>query len=244
MQAITSLTGCSKAMAHRARRWCGLGERAQPDRHGRLRGNGLRSAGRRQGRRRRRDRGRSSQVRRRAAAGGCAGQSQPARRKRERPRTAISRRSAWPSCWRRGRPHVARSAAIFADRAEPDLLALLDLVALGTVADVAAAARAEPRIRGAGAQGHGGGANVGMAALIDASRLNRAPTCSDLGFALGPRINAGGRVGESDLGVRLLTTEDPDEARDIAPSSTGSTKNAADRGRGAGSRPRRRSKPA
>jgi len=58
--------------------------------------------------------------------------------------------------------------------------------------------------------------NTGLAALIDASRLNRPPTCSDLGFALGPRINAGGRVGESTLGVRLLTTEDPDEARAIA----------------------------
>jgi single-stranded-DNA-specific exonuclease len=58
--------------------------------------------------------------------------------------------------------------------------------------------------------------NIGMAALIDASRLSRAPSCSDLGFALGPRINAGGRVGESTLGVRLLTTEDPDEARAIA----------------------------
>ncbi|OYW14480.1 MAG: single-stranded-DNA-specific exonuclease RecJ, partial [Sphingomonadales bacterium 12-62-5] len=42
------------------------------------------------------------------------------------------------------------------------------------------------------------------------------PTCTDLGFALGPRINAGGRVGKSDLGVRLLTTEDMDEARGIA----------------------------
>ncbi len=58
--------------------------------------------------------------------------------------------------------------------------------------------------------------NIGMAALIDASRLKRAPACSDLGFALGPRINAGGRVGESTLGVRLLTTRDPDEAREIA----------------------------
>jgi single-stranded-DNA-specific exonuclease len=58
--------------------------------------------------------------------------------------------------------------------------------------------------------------NVGLAALIDASRLTRAPTCSDCGFALGPRINAGGRVGEATLGVRLLTTEDPDEARAIA----------------------------
>jgi single-stranded-DNA-specific exonuclease len=55
-----------------------------------------------------------------------------------------------------------------------------------------------------------------MSALIDASRLKRAPACSDLGFALGPRINAGGRVGESTLGVRLLTTEDPDEAASIA----------------------------
>jgi single-stranded-DNA-specific exonuclease len=58
--------------------------------------------------------------------------------------------------------------------------------------------------------------NVGMAALIDASRLTRAPTCSDLGFALGPRVNAGGRVGEATLGVRLLTTDDADEARAIA----------------------------
>ena len=58
--------------------------------------------------------------------------------------------------------------------------------------------------------------NIGMAALIDASRLSKPPTCSDLGFALGPRVNAGGRVGEATLGVRLLTTRDADEARDIA----------------------------
>jgi single-stranded-DNA-specific exonuclease len=58
--------------------------------------------------------------------------------------------------------------------------------------------------------------NVGLDALITASRLTRAPICSDLGFALGPRINAGGRVGKSDLGVRLLTTEDPVEAQEIA----------------------------
>jgi single-stranded-DNA-specific exonuclease len=58
--------------------------------------------------------------------------------------------------------------------------------------------------------------NIGLNALAAAARLNRAPVCSDLGFALGPRINAGGRVGKSDLGVRLLTTEDPEEAREIA----------------------------
>ena len=58
--------------------------------------------------------------------------------------------------------------------------------------------------------------NLGLAALADAARLTRAPTCRDLGFALGPRINAGGRVGKSDLGVRLLTTRDPAEADQIA----------------------------
>ncbi len=59
-------------------------------------------------------------------------------------------------------------------------------------------------------------ANIGLSALIEASRLTRAPTATDLGFALGPRINAGGRVGRSDLGVRLLTTEDPEEARQLS----------------------------
>ena len=58
--------------------------------------------------------------------------------------------------------------------------------------------------------------NIGINALLSASRLERAPQCSDLGFALGPRINAGGRVGKSDLGVRLLTTQDPNEAMQIA----------------------------
>ena len=58
--------------------------------------------------------------------------------------------------------------------------------------------------------------NIGMAALMDAARLTKPPTASDMGFALGPRINAGGRVGKSDLGVRLLTTGDPQEAADIA----------------------------
>jgi single-stranded-DNA-specific exonuclease len=58
--------------------------------------------------------------------------------------------------------------------------------------------------------------NVGLVALAQASRLTRPPTCTDLGFALGPRINAGGRVGKSDLGVRLLCTEDAGEAEAIA----------------------------
>ncbi|MEO0062906.1 MAG: Single-stranded-DNA-specific exonuclease RecJ [Pseudomonadota bacterium] len=109
-----------------------------------------------------------------------------------------------------------RARGYFTDRAEPDLLSLLDLVALGTVADVAAIHGLNRAFVAQGLKVMAQRRNVGLSALIDASRLTRAPTCSDCGFALGPRINAGGRVGESTLGVRLLTTEDPDEARAIS----------------------------
>ncbi|UYH55682.1 single-stranded-DNA-specific exonuclease RecJ [Qipengyuania sp. SS22] len=109
-----------------------------------------------------------------------------------------------------------RQRGFFADRKEPDLLALLDVVALGTVADVAALHGLNRAFVAQGLKVMARRDNIGMAALIDASRLKRSPACSDLGFALGPRINAGGRVGESTLGVRLLTTRDPEEARTIA----------------------------
>ncbi|WP_454797272.1 single-stranded-DNA-specific exonuclease RecJ [Novosphingobium lindaniclasticum] len=109
-----------------------------------------------------------------------------------------------------------RQRGFFEGRREPDLFALLDLVALGTVADVAALHGLNRALVAQGLKIMAKRENIGMSALIDASRLSRAPTCSDLGFALGPRINAGGRVGESTLGVRLLTTTNPDEAREIA----------------------------
>jgi len=109
-----------------------------------------------------------------------------------------------------------RDAGYFADREEPDLMALLDLVALGTVADVAALKGLNRAFVSQGLKVMARRESVGMAALIDASRINRAPRSGDLGFALGPRINAGGRVGESTLGVRLLTTEDPAEAAELA----------------------------
>lgn len=109
----------------------------------------------------------------------------------------------------RGRGH-------FEKRKAPDLMRLLDLVALGTVADVAQLKGLNRALVSQGLKIMARRENVGLSALIDASRLTRAPTCSDLGFALGPRINAGGRVGEATLGVRLLTTQDPDEARSIA----------------------------
>ena len=109
-----------------------------------------------------------------------------------------------------------RGRGFFSDRAEPKLLDLLDLVALGTVADVAQLKGLNRAFVAQGLKVMAQRGNVGLAALVEASRLTRAPTCSDLGFALGPRINAGGRVGRADLGVRLLTTEDVNEARTIA----------------------------
>ena len=109
-----------------------------------------------------------------------------------------------------------RGRGFFGERPEPRLLDLLDIVALGTVADVASLKGLNRAFVAQGLKVMSAGRNVGLNALIKASRLTRAPQCSDLGFALGPRINAGGRVGKSDLGVRLLTTEDPAEAEDIA----------------------------
>ena len=109
-----------------------------------------------------------------------------------------------------------RARGFFTSRAEPKLLDLLDIVALGTVADVAALRGLNRAFVAQGLKVMAARRNIGLNALLEASRLTRAPTATDLGFALGPRINAGGRVGKSDLGVRLLTTSDPDEARLIA----------------------------
>ena len=109
-----------------------------------------------------------------------------------------------------------RTRGFFADRPEPKLLDLLDLVALGTVADVASLKGLNRAFVAQGLKVMAKRGNIGIDALLTASRLTRAPTSTDLGFALGPRINAGGRVGKSDLGVRLLTTRDPGEAERIA----------------------------
>ncbi len=109
-----------------------------------------------------------------------------------------------------------RKRGRFAGQPEPKLLDLLDIVALGTVADVARLKTLNRAFVAQGLKVMAERRNIGLAALIEASRLAKAPTCRDLGFALGPRINAGGRVGKSDLGVRLLTATDADEARLIA----------------------------
>ena len=109
-----------------------------------------------------------------------------------------------------------RGRGLFAQREEPKLMDLLDLVALGTVADVARLKTLNRAYVSQGLKVMAGRRNIGLAALAEAARLVKPPSCRDLGFALGPRINAGGRVGKSDLGVRLLTTGDPEEARTIA----------------------------
>ena len=109
-----------------------------------------------------------------------------------------------------------RGRGWFAARPEPKLIELLDLVALGTVADVAQLRGLNRAFVAQGLKVMAKQGNVGLTALARAAGLVKPPTCTDLGFAFGPRINAGGRVGKADLGVRLLTTEDADEAETIA----------------------------
>jgi single-stranded-DNA-specific exonuclease len=109
-----------------------------------------------------------------------------------------------------------RGRGAFEAIAEPKIIDLLDLVALGTVADVARLKSLNRAFVTQGLKVMAGRGNPGLVALAEAARLVKPPSCRDLGFALGPRINAGGRVGKSDLGVRLLTTADPEEARSIA----------------------------
>src|SRR5581483_5539709 len=109
-----------------------------------------------------------------------------------------------------------RERGSFEALAEPKLLDLLDLVALGTVADVARLKSLNRAFVTQGLRIMAARQNIGLSALAEAARLVKPPSCRDLGFALGPRINAGGRVGKSDLGVRLLTSTDPEEARTIA----------------------------
>ncbi|GHA45991.1 single-stranded-DNA-specific exonuclease RecJ [Amylibacter ulvae] len=98
----------------------------------------------------------------------------------------------------------------------PDLMRLLDLAALGTVADVAPLIGFNRALVRQGLKIMAKRERVGLAKLGDIAGLKSAPTSYHLGFMLGPRINAGGRIGKADLGARLLTTNDPHEAEAIA----------------------------
>jgi single-stranded-DNA-specific exonuclease len=99
---------------------------------------------------------------------------------------------------------------------EPDLMSLLDLVALGTVCDVVPLLGANRALVSSGLKVMARMENPGLKALCEISRAAGAPSVYSLGFILGPRINAGGRVGDSSIGVRLLTTGDAVEAQRLA----------------------------
>ncbi|MBM3575604.1 MAG: single-stranded-DNA-specific exonuclease RecJ [Alphaproteobacteria bacterium] len=102
------------------------------------------------------------------------------------------------------------------ERRAPDLLAALDLVALATVADVAPLTGLNRAFVVQGLKVLGNRHRLGLAALLAVSRLDGPLKAQHLGFALGPRINAGGRIGDASLGCRLLTISNSSEAERLA----------------------------
>lgn len=98
----------------------------------------------------------------------------------------------------------------------PDLLSLLDLVALATVADVAPLHGVNRAFVRQGLAVMANRNRAGITALSDIAGMTSAPSAYHLGYLLGPRVNAGGRIGAADLGARLLATEDEGEAADLA----------------------------
>jgi single-stranded-DNA-specific exonuclease len=109
-----------------------------------------------------------------------------------------------------------RRAGYFAERKEPDLLGLLDLVALSTVCDVMPLVGLNRALVAQGLKIMARRGRPGIAALLDVAMAKDRPNAHTLGFALGPRINAAGRIDDCGLGLRLLLCEDPIEARGIA----------------------------
>ncbi len=112
---------------------------------------------------------------------------------------------------------VLRRRGFFANgRAEPDLLGLLDLVALATICDVMPLTGLNRALVRQGLAVMARRARPGIAALLDVAQTRDLPSVMTCGFGIGPRINAGGRISEADLGLRLLLADDPAEARALA----------------------------
>ena len=109
-----------------------------------------------------------------------------------------------------------RRSGYFDRRAEPDVLGLLDIVALGTVCDVVPLQGLNRALVRQGVAVAAQTNNEGIRALARVSRASQQLGAYEFGFQLGPRLNAGGRVGEASLGARLLSTESSEEASGFA----------------------------
>lgn len=109
-----------------------------------------------------------------------------------------------------------RNQGFYQNHTEPDLKQWLDLVALGTVCDVVPLLGLNRAFVRQGLTVMAHRRNIGIKALIDKSSINETPTSYHLGYILGPRINAGGRVGDSSLGNKLLCSKDDFEAASLA----------------------------
>jgi single-stranded-DNA-specific exonuclease len=110
----------------------------------------------------------------------------------------------------------ARRRGLFGDRAEPDLRQWLDLAAMGAICDVTQLVGFNRALAAQGLKVMSAWRNPGLKALLDVAKSQGPASVFHVGFILGPRINAGGRIGRADLGARLLSTDDVEEARALA----------------------------
>jgi single-stranded-DNA-specific exonuclease len=110
----------------------------------------------------------------------------------------------------------ARRRGLFETRAEPDIRQWLDLAAMGAICDVTQLVGFNRALTAQGLKVMSGWTNPGLKALLEVAKAQGPATSFHAGFILGPRINAGGRIGRADLGARLLSTDDPEEARALA----------------------------
>lgn len=111
----------------------------------------------------------------------------------------------------------ARKQGLFTEeRPEPDIRQWLDLACMGAICDVTQLVGFNRALASQGLKVMSGWRNPGLKALLDVAKSQGPATAFHVGFVLGPRINAGGRIGRADLGARLLSTDDPREAADLA----------------------------
>ena len=110
----------------------------------------------------------------------------------------------------------ARRRGLFAESPEPDIRQMLDLAAMGAICDVTQLTGFNRALAAQGLKVMSAWRNPGLKALMDVAKAEGPASVFHVGFILGPRINAGGRIGRADLGTRLLSTDDPEEAAALA----------------------------